>query len=140
MTATIGYHHEPYANMATSSQPPSSSRPLPEFGASPPNQTFFDIHNVPGQTAPHQNGNGNGDRVQHRLSTEFKNGGSAGYANGHGNGAMPVPSGMQHPRDHVPNGGSRHRGTVSMGTFDGPRSPPNTKSMLPRYAVHSARL
>jgi len=110
--------------MATSSQQPPS-RPLPEFGASPPNQAFFDMHNAPGYTAPNQNGNGN--RVQHRLSTDFKNGGSAGYANGNGNGAMPVPNGMQH---HIPDGGSRHRGTVSMGAFDGPRSPPNTKSSL----------
>ncbi|KAM0805463.1 hypothetical protein BDR22DRAFT_787246, partial [Usnea florida] len=38
---------------------------------------------------------------------------------------MPVPNGLPH---QIPNGGSRHRGTMSLGAFDGPRSPPNTKN------------
>lgn len=47
-----------------------------------------------------------------------------------GNGALPVPNG---PHANVANGAPRRRGTVGGGPtgFDGPRSPPNTKSMSP---------
>ena len=47
----------------------------------------------------------------------------------HGDGPMPVPTG---PSANVGNGMPRHRYTMSAGTFDGPRSPPGTKSMSVR--------
>ena len=119
MTVVGAYRRESFASMATTIQQPTSG-PLHGFGASPPSGRFFDIPTTPGQEIPGQNGNGT--HVQHRLSTDFKNGRAPDYANG--NGAMPVPGGM-----HL-NGGSRHGGTVSVGAFDGPRSPPNTKSTL----------
>lgn len=104
-------------------QTASSSRPLPDFlPSSPPDQAIF--NNLPQQTNSTQNGNG--DSIHHRPSADFRSNGAAAYTNG--NGAMPVPNGLPH---QIPNGGSRHRGTMSLGAFDGPRSPPNTKSKAP---------
>lgn len=109
--------------MATFLPQPTASRPLPEFmPSSPPDQAIFT--NLPLQSHPTQNGNG--DSIQHRQSADFRANGAAPYTNG--NGAMPVPNGLSH---QIPNGGSRHRGTMSLGAFDGPRSPPNTKSKAP---------
>ena len=106
--------------MATFLPQPTASRPLPEFmPSSPPDQAIF--ANLPQQSHPTRNGNG--DSIQHRQSADFRVNGAAPYTNG--NGAMPVPNGLSH---QIPNGGSRHRGTMSLGAFDGPRSPPNTKS------------
>lgn len=111
--------------MATFSPPPPTSQPLStEFGpSSPPDQSYHNTRNgIPQRGDSTQSASSK--RIQHRLSTDFKSNGHApGFANG--NGGMPVPTGLQH---HAPNGASRHRGTVSMGAFDGPRSPPNTKS------------
>lgn len=112
------------ATFAPSQQPPTS-RPLPvDFTpSSPPDRPLYAMHNGPPE--PIQTSVNGNNRVQHRQSTDFKaNGQASGFANG--SGGMPVPNGMQH---HLPNGGSRHRGTVSMGAFDGPRSPPSTKSI-----------
>lgn len=109
--------------MATSFQQPAP-RPLPGFASSPPDQVFFNMSNPPQHAGSNRNGNGN-HNVQHRLSTDFKRDDPAGYANG--NGPLSVTNGLPH---HISNGTSRHRGTASMGAFDGPRSPPNTKSTL----------
>ena len=111
------------AAMATSLQQPTS-RPLPDFATSPPDQAFFNMPNPPQQSTSNRNMNGNHDS-QHRLSTDFKGNDTATYTNG--NGPVPVPNGLPHP---IPNGTSRHRNTVSMGAFEGPRSPSNTKSVL----------
>ncbi len=109
-----------HAFMATFLPQQIASRPLPDFmPSSPPDQASF--NNLPQQT--HSARNGNGDSIHHRQSADFRANGAAPYTNG--NGAMPVPNGMSH---QIPNGGSRHRGTMSLGAFDGPRSPPNTKS------------
>ena len=116
--------------MATFLPQQAASRPLPDFlpSSSPPDPAIF--NNLSQQTHSTQNGNGNGNgngnRIQHRLSADFRANGAAAYTNG--NGAMPVPNGLPH---QIPNGGSRHRGTMSLGAFDGPRSPPNTKSDAP---------
>ena len=109
-------------------QPPAS-RPLPaDFApSSPPDQSFYPIHNGRHEPLPTLPINEN-NRVQHRQSTDFKaNGQAAAFVNG--DGGLPVPNGMQHPPS---NGSARHRATASMGAFDGPRSPPNTKSMSHR--------
>ena len=112
--------------MATFLPQQTPSRPLPEFlPSSPPYQAIFP--NLTHQS--HSTRNGNGDSIQHRQSADFRANGAPSYTNG--NGAMPVPNGLSH---QIPNGGSRHRGTMSLGAFDGPRSPPNTKSKAPyRY-------
>lgn len=107
--------------MATSLQQ-TTSRPLHNFATSPPDQASFNMSNPPQHTGSNRNGNSN-HNVQQRLSTDLKRDDPAGYANG--NGPLPVPNGLPH---HIPNGTSRHRGTVSMGAFEGPRSPPSTKS------------
>ena len=119
-----GYNtSEERAVMATSLQQPTA-RPLPHFATSPPDPAFFNMPDPTPQSTSNQNMNGNHD-TQHRLSTDFKGNDTAGYTNG--NGPLPVPNGLPHP---IPNGTSRHRGTVSMGAFEGPRSPSNTKSVL----------
>lgn len=108
--------------MATFLPQQTASRPMPDFlPSSPPDQAIF--NNLPQQTNSTQNANGNRNKIQHRQSADFRANGAAAYSNG--NGAMPVPNGLPH---QIPNGGSRHRGTMSLGAFDGPRSPPNTKS------------
>ena len=120
------------AAMATSLQQPTS-RPLPDFATSPPDQAFFNMPNPPQQSTSNRNMNGNHD-TQHRLSTDFKGNDTATYTNG--NGPVPVPNGLPHP---IPNGTSRHRNTVSMGAFEGPRSPSNTKSVLLHPTMRWAR-
>lgn len=109
--------------MATFLPQQTASRALPDFlPDSSPNQAIF--NNLPQQTNPTRNGNG--QSIQHRQSADFRANGAPAYTNG--NGAMPVPNGLPHQR---PNGESRHRGTMSLGAFDSPRSPPNTKSKAP---------
>ena len=110
-------------------QPASRPLPLPDFlPSSPPNQAIFD--NLPQHTDHAQNGNAH--TIQHRQSADFRLNGTAAYTNG--NGAMPVPNHLPH---QIPNPGSRHRGTMSLGAFDGPRSPPNTKSKSPYQSKKS---
>ena len=112
--------------MATFLPQQTASRPLPEFlPSSPPDQAIFS--NLPQQQS-HSTRIGNGDNIQHRQSADFRPNGATPYTDG--NGAMPVPNGLPH---QIPNGGSRHRGTMSLGAFDGPRSPPNTKSKSPYH-------
>lgn len=109
--------------MATFLPHQTASRPLPDFMPSPPpDQAIF--NNLPQQTISTQNSNGSS--IQHRQSADLRANGTAAYPSGHG--PMPVPNGLPH---QIPNGGSRHRGTMSLGAFDGPRSPPNTKSKPP---------
>lgn len=111
--------------MATFLPQQTASRPMPDFlPSSPPDQAIF--NNLPQQTNSTQTANGNRNKLQHRQSADSRANGAAAYTNG--NGAMPVPNGLPH---QIPNGGSRHRGTMSLGAFDGPRSPPNTKSKDP---------
>lgn len=118
--------------MATFLPQQSAMRPLPDFlPSSPPDQAIF--NNPPQQSNSTRNGNGNAHTIQHRQSTDFRANGAPAYTNG--NGAMPVPNGLPH---HIPNGGSRHRGTMSLGAFDGPRSPPNTKSKASHHYNKSA--
>ena len=108
------------ATMATFLPQQPASGPLPDFlPSSPPDQAIF--NNPPQQQNSTRNSNGHS--IQHRQSADFRPNGTPAYTNG--NGPMPVPNGLPH---QIPNGGSRHRGTMSLGAFDGPRSPPNTKS------------
>lgn len=114
--------------MATFAPQPPVPRPLPtDFTPSSPPDRLFHANamlNDAQETVPSLPANGT-HRVQHQRSIDFKaNGHVAGLVNGKG--GMPVPNGVHH---HIPNPGSRHRGTVSMGAFDGARSPPSTKSM-----------
>ena len=66
--------------------------------------------------------NANGPRTQPRVPADYRGNGLI-----NGNGALPVPSG---PHVNMANGAPRRRGTVGGGPtgFDGPISPPNTKS------------
>ena len=107
---------------STSQNPPTNLAP-----SSPPDPSIYTLHNGRQDPMPMPPINGNSHVQQQQSSDSKANGNAAGLGNGQG--GMPVPNGLQH---HTPNGGSRHRGTVSMGAFDGPRSPPNTKSMLHR--------
>ena len=96
--------------------------------SSPPDQTFMSMSNGqhPSVTPSHPQ---HSSRAHHRTSTDVKtNGHGTGFTNG--NSGMPMPNGLQHP---LPNIGSRHRGAASTGTFEGPRSPPNTKSNYSDY-------
>ena len=115
--------------MATFSPHPSTDIPLSSnfMPSSPPDQAFMNISN--GQHATNTPSiSQSSHRTHHRTSTDVKtNGHGTGFTNG--NSGMPMPNGLQHP---LPNIGSRHRGTVSTGTFEGPRSPPNTKSKSER--------
>lgn len=65
----------------------------------------------------------NGLRPHQRASADHR--GNVGSAFGTGDGSRPMPAGPPPP---LANGGIRHRATVSGPVFDGPRSPPNTKS------------
>jgi len=85
--------------------------------SSPPDQAMFHMHHVP-QDAP-----SNPFRPQHRTTTNYRANGTPAFENG--DGPLPMPPG---PHARVANGGPRHRATVSGPVFDGPRSPPNTKS------------
>lgn len=109
--------------MATFLPQQTTLRPLPDFmPSSPPDQAI--LNNRAQQTKSTQNATA--ESIRHRQSADFTANGTAyTNGNGNGNGAMLVPNGPPH---HIPNGGSRHRGTMSLGAFDGPRTPPNTKS------------
>ena len=93
-------------------------------------------------------------KLQQSISGDYRGHGVSAFANG--NKPMPVPTA---PQTHMSNGGPRNmHGTGGPGTFDGPRSPPNTKSrshlmlelsfaqslislqILPTYPASSSRL
>ena len=79
----------------------------------PPDQAMFSSHGPP-------RGPNSTFRSQHRGSGDYRSNGAQGFAD-----ALPAPVA---PQTHMSNGGPRHRSTISGPTFDGPRSPPNTKS------------
>lgn len=96
---------------------------------SPPRQNMFRPNNLPQPISaalsileP---------RPQHRLPDDYRSNGFPACSNG--DGAVPVPGGPppQHPQ--VTNGGLRHRAATGGGVFDGPRSPPSTKSKKPEH-------
>ena len=91
---------------------------------SPPDTAIMHVSNLPPPTA-------NGIRTQARVPADYR---GNGFMNG--NGALPVPNG---PQAHMPNAAPRRRGTVGGGPtgFDGPRSPPNTKSTLPLVRLNN---
>lgn len=64
----------------------------------------------------------NGPRIQTRVPTDYR---GNDFVNG--NGALPIAG----PQANMANGAPRRRGTMGAGPtgFDGPRSPPNTKSI-----------
>lgn len=67
-------------------------------------------------------------QTQNRTSTEFGKSGGPGFANGNGIGPVPQGPPLQMANVQMANGGGRHRGTMSLGAFEGSRSPPGTKS------------
>ena len=69
-----------------------------------------------------------GIRNHNRISAEYR-------GNGISNGSKAVPSG---PQLHGANGIPRNFGPLGGGAFDGPRSPPNTKSMLCQFFISSS--
>ena len=92
---------------------------------SPPDQTLFQFNgNAPQRSTPSQMPNGT--RNHNRLSGEYRSGALL-------NGSKAIPTG---PQAHGVNGQHNFRGG---GAFDGPRSPPNTKSKVQRIFVQSAR-
>lgn len=98
---------------------------LPANPPTPPEQRSFNgggsqqQHNTPATQLR------NGTRLQHRISGEYRGGGSFGPPNANG-APQPVPT---VPHAHMPNGQARNMsGVGGAGAFEGPRSPPNTKS------------
>ena len=112
---SISRTHGAIATMATLlGQQPPSSRPSHEFApSSPPDRHMF--HQQSEETPV-------GPPLQYRSSIEFRRTNGPGFADA--NSGPPLPHGPQ----MMPNGGSRHRGTLSLGAFEGGKSPPGTKS------------
>jgi hypothetical protein len=88
---------------------------------SPPSQNMFHPNNLP-QSIPSTT-NILESRPPHRLPDDYRSNGVPAYSNG--DGALPVPGG---PPPHGTNGNLRHRSATAGGIFEGPRSPPTTKS------------
>ena len=66
-------------------------------------------------------------RPPHRLPDDYRSNGLSTFPNG--DGALPLPAGPPPPQQvQMPNGGLRQRAATSGALFDGPRSPPSTKS------------
>ena len=86
--------------------------------SSPPEQAMFQINSGPQRSILSQMPNGM--RNQNRMSGEYR--GSALP-----NGSKAIPTG---PQAHGPNGARNFGGPGGGGGFDGPRSPPNAKSMF----------
>ncbi|KAL9123759.1 MAG: hypothetical protein Q9217_006844 [Psora testacea] len=110
--------------------PPEPPQPPPQPPQNP--LTDFASNSTTNHQSPYYDGqaqqtmsphSGQDHRSEYRPSLDFPRNGAALPTNS--DDAMPVSKG---PRSHLPNGGGRHRGTMSMGAFDGPRSPPNTKN------------
>lgn len=102
-------------------QPQIPANPHQDFPLStPPDQAMFHTTNN-----GHQSGGfaqmPNGMRITHRMSAEYR-------GNALANGSKAIPTG---PQARVANAGSRNFGPQNGGPFDGPRSPPNTKSIYP---------
>lgn len=95
-------------------QQPPSSRATHDFApSSPPDHVMFHRQQQENPSAP---------SLHYRSSLEFRRRSGPGFANG--NSALAPP----HGPPPMPNGGSRHRGTMSLGGFEGGKSPPSTKS------------
>ncbi|KAL8826837.1 MAG: hypothetical protein Q9191_003556, partial [Dirinaria sp. TL-2023a] len=92
------------------------SQPQQDQPPSPPDPATFHMSNVPQRPPP------SNYRPHNRPSADYRGNGTPGSVNG--DGPSPIPSA---PPPHMPNGGPRHRATVSGPIFDGPRSPPNAK-------------
>ena len=104
------------ATMLPQQHPPPSSRPSHDFApSSPPDRVMFQQP---------QRDNSIGPPLHYRSSIEFRRTSGPGFADT--GGGLPPPHGPQ----PMPNGGSRHRGTMSLGAFEGGKSPPGTKSRL----------
>ena len=99
--------------------PHSPQKPLTNLAPnSPPHHTpFYNDGNA--QQAMHLVDN----QDPHRAPVDFPR--NRGAMTMNGKGALSTPNG---PPSHIPNGGGRHRSTVSMGAYEGPRSPPSTKN------------
>ena len=99
------------------------SQPHQDQPPSPPDPATFHTSNVPQRPPP------SNYRPHTRASADYRGNGTPGSVNG--DGSLPIiPPG---PPPHMPNGGPRHRATVSGPVFDGPRSPPNAKSTFTRW-------
>lgn len=81
----------------------------------PPDPTMFPMNGGPPR------GPNTTFRPQNRASGDYRSKGALAFTDS----ASPAPVAHQ---AHLPNGVPRHRATVSGPVFDGPRSPPNTKS------------
>jgi len=105
---------------------------LPPNPPTPPEQRVFNTMGSHLQRTPSTQLR-NGGRLQHRISGEYRSG-TFGPTNG--NAALPVPTG---PHGHISNGQPRNMtGMAGAGAFDGPRSPPNTKSEQYQQKYHGA--
>ena len=90
----------------------------------PPDQALFYADNVPQRMQASTTMNGG--RSQNRTSGEYRGNGASGFGNGKGAPAMPAG-----PHTHIANGGPRNMAAMGgPAMFDGPRSPPNTKSAV----------
>ena len=99
------------------------SIPLPLQTGSPPNRAMFHLNNVAQQSSSTQNITD--PRTQHRISGDHR---TNGFATG--DGPLPMPATSQ---AHTTNAGLRNGNgngnAIGGAIFDGPRSPPNTKSI-----------
>ena len=101
------------ATMLPQQHPPSSRSTHSFAPGSPPDRALFHQQQQENPSTPPLN---------YRSSLEFRRRSGPGFANS--NSALPPPHGSQ----PMPNGGSRHKGTMSLGAFEGGKSPPSTKS------------
>ena len=96
---------------------PETQRPFTDFTASsPPEYANGNLLQAPNAF---ENAHDPNDPRDYRPSLDFPPMGS------NGNGPVRMPKG---PTSHLPTNRGRHRNTTSMGTFEGPRSPPNAKN------------
>lgn len=117
MTSESQPLHSPDLASPTHDTPP----PLPT-----PSMPAFAPQFPPAASA-NGNGNGNGNRVQHRHSRDFSGPQS--------NGAVGSPPSQGLPIQHrMANGQQGH--VRGMSGFEGPRSPPNSKSERTRHKKH----
>lgn len=102
--------------------PPQPVQDLPPD--TPPDQALFYANNIPQRMQ--SSTMLTGSRSQNRTSGEYRGNGASGF--GGGNGALAMPAG---PHAQMANGGQRNMaGMGGPALFDGPRSPPNTKSAI----------
>ena len=102
--------HQPLTNYALNT-PPDPSLFYSNHALQQPTSANEDIHES------------NDPRAEYRPSLDFPPDAVAMTPNG--NGAIQMPTGAT---SHMPTGGGRHRNTMSLGAFDGPRSPPSAKN------------